>query len=181
MRTTRLALPLAGALLLAACGGDRDRVGNEAAEANAAADMNAMTADANNPFAGAEMRMHDAMMAAGGADVSETWVRKMIEHHRGAIAMADVLLAQPGISPAVRAEAERTKAEQEQEIARLERMLRGEAYEAAGQPRAPATAARSAPAERPPAATPPRRPAPATEKPAEPADPHAGHDMNNMH
>ena len=56
MRMTRVALPLGVALLLAACGDDRDRAGNEAAEANAAADMNAMTADANNPFANAEMR-----------------------------------------------------------------------------------------------------------------------------
>jgi hypothetical protein len=31
---------------------------------------------------------------ARGADVSESWARKMIEHHRGALEMSEVLLRQ---------------------------------------------------------------------------------------
>ena len=41
----------------------------------------------------AAMTMHTAMMAAKGADVSDTWVRKMLEHHKGAVAMSDIALA----------------------------------------------------------------------------------------
>ncbi|AIT79183.1 DUF305 domain-containing protein [Novosphingobium pentaromativorans] len=41
--------------------------------------------------------MHDASMAIDGSDVSEIWLRKMIEHHRGAIEMSNVLLSQPRI------------------------------------------------------------------------------------
>src|SRR5262245_65248060 len=39
-----------------------------------------------------EMAMHEKMMKAKGANASETWVRKMIEHHRGAIAMSQIVL-----------------------------------------------------------------------------------------
>ena len=36
-----------------------------------------------NPYPQAEMDMHQKMMSAMGADATETWVRKMVEHHRG--------------------------------------------------------------------------------------------------
>ncbi len=73
----------------------------------------------------AEMQMHTAMMAAKGATIDETWMRKMIEHHRGAVAMSDVVLSQ---SPpaAVRAMAQKTKSDQTKEIAHLEAMLSGQ-------------------------------------------------------
>ncbi|OYX46296.1 MAG: DUF305 domain-containing protein, partial [Sphingomonas sp. 32-66-10] len=45
----------------------------------------------NTPFMPAEMAMHEKMMKAKGANASETWVRKMIEHHRGAIAMSQIV------------------------------------------------------------------------------------------
>ena len=60
----------------------------------------------------AEMQMHDAMMAAKGADVSETYLRKMLVHHQGAIAMSDVALAN-GATGAVRAQISKTRAEQQ--------------------------------------------------------------------
>jgi len=72
-----------------------------------------------------EMQMHQAMMAAKGATVDETWMRKMIEHHRGAVAMSDVVLAQNPPS-AVRAMAQKTKSDQTKEIAHLEAMVSGE-------------------------------------------------------
>jgi uncharacterized protein (DUF305 family) len=86
-----------------------------------------------------EMQMHQAMMAAKGATVDETWMRKMIEHHRGAVAMSDVVLGQNPPAP-VRAMAQKTKADQTKEIAHLEAMLSGENPMAATPAPAPKTA-----------------------------------------
>lgn len=72
----------------------------------------------------AMMKMHERMMAAMGANPSETWTRKMIEHHQGGVEMSDVVLAQN--PPAdVRTKAQKTKSDQQKEIGELERMLRG--------------------------------------------------------
>ena len=124
----------------------------------------------------AAMQMHSAMMAATGADVSESYLRKMLEHHKGAVAMSGVALAN-GATGAVRAQAEKTKATQQMEVGMVEAMLRGEPMMA--MPAAPAATMK--PTE-PRTAAPkpaPAKPAPAKPKPAEP-DPHAGMDMNNM-
>ncbi len=85
----------------------------------------------------AEMQMHTAMMAAKGATVDETWMRKMIVHHRGAVAMSDVVLGQ-NPPPAVRAMAQKTKSDQTKEIAHLEAMLSGQNPMAATPAPAPA-------------------------------------------
>src|SRR3546814_16413565 len=45
-----------------------------------------------NPYPSAEMEMHQKMTSAMGADATETWVRKMVAHHRGAIAMSRIVL-----------------------------------------------------------------------------------------
>ena len=45
-------------------------------------------------FAASEAAMHAGMARASGATVDEAYIAKMIEHHRGAVAMADVALAQ---------------------------------------------------------------------------------------
>ncbi|MBA2635393.1 MAG: DUF305 domain-containing protein [Sphingomonas sp.] len=129
------------------------------------------------------MQMHNAMMAATGADISETYLRKMLAHHQGAVAMSDVALAN-GATGAVRAQIEKTKAGQQQEIAQVEAMLRGEpmSSQAAAQPAATAPAPPAPPraaAPKPAPAEP--APTPAKPKPTAPApDPHAGHDMNTM-
>lgn len=177
------------ALLVAACGSNEDVVRNDALGAN---DMNMAMADPNNPFAQAEGQMHQAMTAAVGADPSETWIRKMIEHHKGAVAMSDIVLAQDP-TPEVRSQAEKTKADQQREIARLEAMLVPDDTSAApAAAEAPAAQADTAPAagrRSDTAATnmtkPAAKPAPKTAptpapKPEEAADPHAGHVMNNM-
>ena len=127
----------------------------------------------------AAMQMHEAMMAAKGADISETYLRKMLAHHKGAVAMSDVALAN-GVTGAVRAQIEKTKADQQMEVAMVEAMLRGEPMmtmtpasagtEAAKTPAKPTAAAKSV-ASKP--SVKPKTPEPA-------ADPHAGMDMNNM-
>lgn len=115
----------------------------------------------------AQMAMHTAMMAAQGSDVSDTWVRKMLEHHKGAIAMSDIALAN-GAAGAVRAQIEKTKADQQKDIEHIEGMLSGQ------QPSSePATPAEPTPAakEKAPVAKPaPAKPAPAPAKP-KPAEP----------
>lgn len=127
-------------------------------------------------------QMHQAMMAATGADLSETFHRKMLEHHKGAVAMSDIALTN-GVTGAVRAQVEKTKADQQKEVDMVEAMLRGEPAPAASaappvanEPAATTTAAKPA-APKPASA----KPAPAKPKAPEPApDPHAGHAMNNM-
>lgn len=123
-------------------------------------------------------QMHNAMMAVTGADLSETFHRKMLEHHKGAVALSDVALAN-GVTGTVRAQVEKTKADQQKEIGMIEAMLSGEPAPAAStaSEAAPSTAAKKPTASKPA----PAKPAPAKPKAPEPApDPHAGHDMNNM-
>lgn len=113
----------------------------------------------------AAKQMHDAMMAATGADISETYLRKMLAHHQGAVAMSDVALAN-GATGAVRAEIEKTKATQQKEVAMVEAMLRGEPMPSTA-PAASEPAASAAPAK-------PAAPKPAPAKPApKPAEPKA--------
>lgn len=75
-----------------------------------------------NPYPHAEMQMHQKMMMATGADATETWVRKMIEHHRGAVEMARLLLTNTSDS-AVRRMANDNISRQERDIASLQRWL----------------------------------------------------------
>ena len=121
----------------------------------------------------ASTTMHDAMMAAKGAGVPETYLRKMLEHHKGAVALSDVALAN-GATGAVRAQVEKTRADQLKEIAHLEAMLRGEAHQTAmaSEPRA-STPATSPAAPRPSAPAEKAAPAPAKPKAPPTAEPKA--------
>lgn len=120
----------------------------------------------------AMMDMQQKMAAAEGADASEIYMRKMLEHHRGAVAMSDVALAN-GASGAVRTQVEKTKATQRKDAEMVEAMLRGEPMKQ----QMAESDAKPAPAGKP--AT--ERPAAAPAKPAAPKpDPHAGMDMGNM-
>ena len=124
-------------------------------------------------YRAATMQMHEAMMAAKGADISETYLRKMLAHHQGAVALSDVALAN-GASGAIRTQIEKTKADQQKEIAMVEAMLRGEPMaapaSAEGKPAAPAPTAKPAASKPAPAKPAPAKPAPAPEpKPAAPA------------
>jgi hypothetical protein len=115
------------------------------------------------------MAMHNAMMAATGSDISDTWVRKMLEHHKGAIAMSDIALAN-GATGAVRAQIEKTKADQQKDIDHIEGMLAGQ--QPASEPAAPAASAPAAKEKAPAAKPAPAKPAPTPAKPkaAEPAE-----------
>src|SRR3546814_17531614 len=69
--------------------------------------------------------MHQRMMAATGANPSETWMRKMIAHHRGGVAMSNVLFDLGG-DPQILEKARMTARDQAREAAELERMLQGD-------------------------------------------------------
>ncbi len=81
----------------------------------------AKTADLYRPAA---LEMHDAMMATKGSNVSESYLRKMLAHHKGAVAMSDVALAN-GATGALRTQIDKTKATQQKEITMVDAMLRG--------------------------------------------------------
>lgn len=111
-------------ILVSACSGEQAAENQAQAPAGQVetASMYAMANDPSNPYTQAEMQMHERMMAAQGANASETWVRKLIEHHRGAIEMSNVLVNQGGEQPVVE-KARKTAQDQRKEIQDLERML----------------------------------------------------------
>lgn len=128
---TRSSLLLAGcsALVVAAC--------SPAAEPPAAskADESAQTSEpmamAQTPFSAAETKMHEAMMAATGADAGESWARKMIPHHQGALDMSQVVLRDTQDAE-IRRMAQKTVDMQTRDIAELRRWLETRVGAAAG-------------------------------------------------
>lgn len=122
MKRITIMLMGAGALALTACSGGDEATDNAAA--NMAGGNTSANSMANDPFAAIDMQMHERMVAATGANASETWVRKMIEHHRGAVAMSEVLIERGGDAGYV--QMARSGAEKQQrEIGELERLLAG--------------------------------------------------------
>lgn len=91
---TYSAVALLATATLAACGSNRPADQNASSEVTADAGMNAGAPGASDPFASAEQQMKDRMMAAVGSDVGQTWARKMIAHHQGAIDMSRTVLEQ---------------------------------------------------------------------------------------
>lgn len=82
-----------------------------------------MQATPANPHGPSEMEMHRKMMAAMGPNATETWVRKMIEHHRGGIEMSRIVLRETR-DPRVRQMATKTIADQTREVGQLNAWLR---------------------------------------------------------
>ena len=105
------------AALLTACGGGDGNKATDSSNAQAAANTAEMSMP-SGPFSQVEMQMHERMMAATGANASETWARKMVEHHRGAIEMSQLLINQGG-DPAMVQMAQQTVEKQRREIAEL--------------------------------------------------------------
>lgn len=140
------------------------------------------------PYRSANMTMHDGMMAAKGADASETYLRKMVAHHRGAVALSDVVLAK-GSEAKIREIAQKTKTDQAKEAGMIEAMLAGEPMPMGSSASIPAAKnAHLAPSAKPSASKPatkttpvPAKPAPLKPTPAPAAapttDPHAGMKM----
>lgn len=87
----------------------------------------------------AMMDMHQKMQAAAGANASETFMRKMLEHHRGAVTMSAIALRN-GVSGALRQQIQKTRDDQQKEVAMVEAMLAGQSHDQAMQ----ATGAESA-------------------------------------
>lgn len=133
MRLAPIALA-ALALTLAACDGGGDPVDQalrDASAANHAATVREGEVSAPAPagrrhgatpgdqaFAASEAAMHAGMASASGETVDEAYVAKMIEHHRGAVAMADVALARSR-DPEIRRMARAVKDAQTREIAEM--------------------------------------------------------------
>lgn len=132
MRVPALGL---AALLLTACDGGGDPV-QQALRETATANQNATfketaTASADHAaaghsatpgdqaFAASETAMHEGMMAATGQTVDQAYIAKMIEHHRGAVAMAEVALKESR-DPEVRRMAQAVIDAQTREIAEMQ-------------------------------------------------------------
>ncbi len=86
-------------------------------------DMMAMKNDPNNPYGATEMDMHKKMMMAKAGLPSELWTRKMIEHHRGAIAMSRVAL-EKATDKQTRNMAQMTITAQTREISKMQAWLK---------------------------------------------------------
>jgi len=114
-------LGLTGALAIAACSPQGAAPRSESVEASPP--PNAMAPEmAQTPYSASETKMHDAMMAANGADASEVWARKMIPHHQGAVDMSEVVL-RDGTDPDIRRMAEKTIEMQTKDVAELQHWL----------------------------------------------------------
>lgn len=77
---------------------------------------------AKQDYMAAMQSMHQAMMKADDADPDRAFALKMIEHHRGAIAMVDVLMKH-GDDAELKRMGEKTKAMQQKEIGELQAWL----------------------------------------------------------
>ncbi len=122
-------------LAVAACEGGGDPVqqamrdaataNQNAAFAQKVADPHAMHGDEAAPatgdaaFAEVEARMHQQMGQASGDTIDEAYIAKMIEHHRGAVAMAEVALARSQ-DPEIRRMAQAVVDAQTSEIAEMQ-------------------------------------------------------------
>ncbi len=161
-----------------------DNQGAEIEALKALARNGAANADSAALYQPAMSKMHEGMMAASGATPSEAYLAKMLAHHRGAVAMSDIALAN-GATGAVRTQIEETRAEQLKEVAMVEAMQRGEpmTMQADATPVPPASTTAAGPAAPKPASAKPTPPKPAAAKPtAEPtAEPKASSTCSPEH
>ncbi|MES2119379.1 MAG: DUF305 domain-containing protein [Pseudomonadota bacterium] len=106
-------------VLLAGCSGGKSD-NNEYSDMNVTANDTSATA---NAFADVEQKMNEAMMSAVGSDAGQNWAKKMIAHHKGAIDMSNVLLAQ-NPTPDVAQMARETIAKQQKDIANIQKLVK---------------------------------------------------------
>jgi uncharacterized protein (DUF305 family) len=126
-------IAVAAVLALAACDGGGDPVQQALRDASAknhaatvkegatpAHGAHAATATPGDAaFAASERAMHEGMARATGATVDEAYIAKMIEHHRGAVAMAEVAL-RDSRDPEIRRMAQAVVDAQTREIAEMQ-------------------------------------------------------------
>ena len=121
---------LLATLALAACDGGGDPVQQalrETATTNHAATVVETAtgpavdhgASGSQAFAASEAMMHERMMAASGETIDQAYIAKMTEHHRGAVAMAEVAL-RGSRDPEVRRMAQGVIDAQTREIAEMQ-------------------------------------------------------------
>lgn len=96
------------------------------------------TADAS-PYSPVMAKMSQQMMSAQGANVPETFARKMLPHHAGAIDMSNILISQGGDEKFL-AKARKTIEDMQKESRELERLIQAGLMggSAAGNPFEPA-------------------------------------------
>lgn len=109
-----------------------DRQSNEIEELRAMRQQGSPNPQSAEPYRSSMMGMHQTMMSAKGEDASETYLRKMLEHHKGALEMSDLALAN-GVAGKLRATVQKTRSDQQKEIAMIEGVLRGEPMQQASQ------------------------------------------------
>lgn len=132
----RVLAPLALLGLLAACDGGGDPVeqalrdtsaANHAAATRTTAETQAAghaghaksgPTPGDQAFAASEAEMHEKMAAASGQTVDQAYVAKMIAHHEGAVAMAEVAL-RDSRDPEIRRMAQSVVDAQTREIAEM--------------------------------------------------------------
>ena len=112
-------LTLGLSLALASCADSPERKDSEVAYAEGAAEP---MSHQLGPFFHAETEMNDRMHGAVGTSAADSWVRMMVEHHKGGVAMAQILLDRQPTEPAAQA-ARRTIAVLTGEIDALEELL----------------------------------------------------------
>lgn len=70
----------------------------------------------------AAMTMQRTMMEARGSTPSETYLRKMLAHHEGAISISDTALKN-GVTGAIKQQVEKTRADQQNEVEMVKSMM----------------------------------------------------------
>ena len=126
-----LIVPAVLSLLLAACDGGGDPVQQAVRDAATANQATTVTAGevsgphggdhgtaGNQAFAASEAEMHQLMAAASGETVDQAYIAKMIAHHQGAVAMAEIALRESS-DPEVRRMAQGVIDTQTREIAEM--------------------------------------------------------------
>lgn len=77
---------------------------------------------ATEDFKSSMDKMHQAMMSKNDADPDRAWALKMIEHHRGGIAMSEIVIKH-GDDAEAKKMAQKSADQQKKEIAELESWL----------------------------------------------------------
>ena len=109
---------LAAALALAVSPAVAQQSSTPAAKPQASADQSTATKE----YDASMQAMHKGMMAAQDADADRAWALKMIEHHRGGVAMSEILIKR-GDDAEAKKMAQKTIDAQKKEIAELEDWL----------------------------------------------------------